>query len=166
MVNNTTTRKDILGNEINCDCIGCAITKGDLQLPGGVIYNGESIILGADPEIPIPGFLVITSKRHINSFSELSRQERTEIGDVIANAEMAIKGLGISTEITLVQEERSEHFHIWIFPTYDWMTEKFGKGISKLRDICSYARENANDADRLAVIETAGQIREYLAGKL
>ena len=161
MANDVKARKDILGNEIGCDCIGCAIAKGDLQLPGGIIYDGKSIILGADPEIPIPGFLVITSKRHINSFSELSREERIEIGDVIVNAEKAIKELGISSEITLVQEERSKHFHIWIFPTYDWMVEKFGRGISHLRDISNYAIENAKDAEKAEVIETAERIRQY-----
>ena len=154
-------RKDFFGNEINCDCIGCAIAKESLLLPGGIIYDGKSIILGADPEIPIPGFLVITSKRHMSSFSELSREERIEIGDVLVEAEKAIKELGISDEITLVQEERSSHFHIWIFPTYNWMIEKFGRGISKLRDISAYARENATEAERAAVIEAAGQIREY-----
>ena len=154
-------RKDILGNEINCDCIGCAIAKGDLQLPGGIIYDGKSIILGADPEIPIPGFLIITSKRHINSFSELSKEERIEIGDVLVAAEKSIKELCKNAEITLVQEERSSHFHIWIFPTYDLMIEKFGKGISKLRDISSYVRENASEAERAAVVEAAGQIRTY-----
>ena len=107
-------RKDILGNEISTNCIGCSIVKGEIELPGGILYDGKSIILAADPEIPIPGFLIITSKRHIQSFSELSEDERTEIGNTIAWAEKAIKELNISETVTLVQEDRSKHFHIWI----------------------------------------------------
>jgi len=28
--------------------------------------------------------------------------------------------------ITLVQEEHSTHFHLWLFPWYNWMIEKCG----------------------------------------
>ena len=103
-------RKDILGNEIKSECVGCAIVRGEVKLPRGIIYDGESIILAADPEIPIPGFLIITSKRHIQSFAELTADERTEIGNTIAIAERAIKDLKIAETVTLVQEERSKHF--------------------------------------------------------
>ena len=81
-------RKDILGNEIKSECVGCAIVRGEVELPGGIIYDGESIILAADPEI----------------------------GNTIAIAERAIKDLKIAETVTLVQEECSKHFHIWIFP--------------------------------------------------
>jgi len=109
-------RKDILGNEIKSECVGCAIVRGEVKLPGGIIYDGKSIILAADPEIPIPGFLIISSKRHIQSFAELTVDERAEIGNTIAIAERAIKDLKIAETVTLVQEECSKHFHIWIFP--------------------------------------------------
>ena len=155
-------RKDIAGNNIPFECVGCAISQGNLKLPGGIIYEGKSLILGADPEIPIPGFLVITIKRHIRSFSELTKEERDEIGDVLSLAEKAIKELGISSEITLVQEERSKHFHIWIFPAYDWMEEKFGVGIKYLRDISNYARNNFDQDTVDQVVEVAGMIRDYI----
>ena len=155
-------RRDVLGNEIKSDCIGCSIVNGEIELPGGVIYDGKGIILAADPEIPIPGFLIITSKRHIRSFAELTVEERMEIGNTIALAENAIKDLGIAETVTLVQEERSKHFHIWIFPEQDWMKEKFGLGIRYMRDINSYARENATKEDVDKVIKTAAEIREYM----
>lgn len=159
------SRKDILGNDIKTECIGCSIANGEIELPGGILYDGKSIILAADPEIPIPGFLIITSKRHIQSFSELAEDERIEIGNTIAWAEKAIKDLNIAETVTLVQEERSKHFHIWIFPNQEWMKEKFGFGLQYLRDINSYARENATAEDTDKVIETIEQIREYMRSK-
>ncbi len=155
-------RKDILGNEIKSECVGCAIVRGEVNLPGGIIYDGESIILAADPEIPIPGFLIITSKRHIQSFAELTADERTEIGNTIAIAERAIKDLKIAETVTLVQEERSKHFHIWIFPNQEWMLEKFGYGLQYLRDINAFAKDNASDADIENVIRTAEEIKKYI----
>ena len=155
------SRKDILGNDIKNDCVGCAIVNGEINLPGGIIYDGKSIILAADPEIPIPGFLIITSKRHAQSFSELSLEERTEIGNTIVLAEKAIKGLNIADTVTLVQEERSKHFHIWIFPNQEWMQEKFGYGLQYLREINSCARQNASAEDINKVIKTVEEIKAY-----
>ena len=159
------TFKDILGKEHCYSCLGCAIGSGEMELPGGVIYDGKGIILAADPEIPIPGFLVITSKRHIQSFSELTSEEIAEIGRTIADAEKAIKELGIAKEITLVQEERSKHFHIWIFSHHKWMNEKFGSGISYLRDISSYARQNATEENIAKVLEAVRKIKAYFTEK-
>lgn len=158
---NSKTSVDFLGNVWNYDCMGCAILRGDMKIPGGIIYEGKYTILGADPEIPIPGFLIVNVKRHINSFSELNKEERIEIGNVISYAEKALKELNFVKEITLVQEERSKHFHIWIFPNYSWMTEKFGKGITYLRAISGYAQKNANKDDIKEVLYVVEKTREY-----
>ncbi len=93
------------------------------------------------------------------------KTERIEIGNTIAWAEKAIKDLNIAETVTLVQEERSKHFHIWIFPNQEWMKEKFGFGLQYMRDINSYARENATAEDTEKVIETIEQIREYMRSK-
>ena len=95
----------------------------------------------------------------------LYKEEWMEIGEVISKAERAIKNLGLAQEITLVQEERSKHFHIWIFPTKDWMIEKFGRGVSSLRDISRYAMENATGSDWEEVEEAVREIRaEFYKG--
>ena len=61
----------------------------------------------------------------------------------------------------MVQEERSKHLHIWIFPNYKWMAEKFGKGIKYLRDISEYAKNNVNENDIKEILEVIDKIREY-----
>lgn len=158
---NSKSAVDFLGNEWKYDCMGCAISRGDVKIPGGIIYEGNHTILGADPEIPIPGFLIVNVKKHVNSFSELNKEERNEIGNVIAYAEKALKELDIVQEVTLVQEERSKHIHIWIFPNYSWMTEKFGKGITHLRDISEYAQKNSNKENINKILNVIEKIRQY-----
>lgn len=153
---------DFLGKEWRFDCMGCAISKKTLDIPGDLIYEGKYSILATDPLIPIPGFLVITLKRHINSFSQLSKEERNEISDVLVNAEKALKEECKVNEITLVQEERCPHFHIWIFPHYEWMNQKFGKGVNQLRDIFTYAQEKVTEEDIKQTLRTVENIREYL----
>ena len=158
---NSRTSIDFLGNELKYDCMGCAISKGEIEIPGGIIYEGEHTILGADPEIPIPGFLIVNVKRHVNSFSELSKEERYEIIDVIAYTEKALRELNIANEVTVVQEERSKHIHVWIFPNYSWMTEKFGKGIKYLRDISEYAKDNVKEDDIKEILNVIDKVRKY-----
>ena len=160
--NETKYMIDFLGKRWeNYGCLGCAIERGDITLPGGIVFEGKHMILGSDPEIPIPGFLIVNSKRHVNSFSELTREERYEASNIVVLAEKALKELNITDEITLVQEERSLHFHIWIFPHYSWMTEKFGKGISHLRAINEYAKENVDDDTINKVLDTISKVRDY-----
>lgn len=158
--------KDFLGNELSFDCMGCAIVNEEIAVPGGPVYRGKFCFLAPDPEIPIPGFLVLNARRHVNSFAELTLDERHEIGDVLARAETALKQLGITKEITLVQEERSTHFHIWIFPVQPWMVEKFGAGISTLREVAAYAKTHATVNDKQEVLDVAAHIREKLANSL
>lgn len=160
---NSKKATDFLGNEWTYDCMGCSIARGEIKIPGGIIYEGNYTILASDPEIPIPGFLIVNIKRHINSFSELSKEERNEVGNVITYAEKALKELNIVNEVTLVQEERSKHLHIWIFPNYNWMTEKFGKGITYLREISEYAQRTVNDEKIKEVLDVSQKVRKYFA---
>ena len=148
-----------MDNEQTSGCYGCSIIKREKVLPGGVICDGKAAILAADPDVPVPGFLIITAKRHIRAFSDLTKEERIEIGSILYCAEKALKELHIVNEITLVQEERSEHFHIWLFPMYDWMIERFGTGIRYLRDISEYAKKHADKNAWKTVSDTAERIK-------
>lgn len=152
---------DFLGNRWECECIGCAIRDGKLIPPGGIIYESESFVVEQDPEIPINGFLIVSSKKHIKSIIELSENERHELIDLVDLSIRAIKDLDLTDEVTIVQEERSEHLHFWVFPHSDWMDERFGKGISYLRAINSYVRENISPEDKDMVLETVEEIKKY-----
>ena len=158
---NSRVAIDILGNEWHYDCMGCSIFRGDITPPGGIIYEGKYTILAADPEVAIPGFLIVNIKRHVRSFSELTREERIEAGDLISHAEKAIKSLGIGNEVTLVQEERSRHIHIWVFPCYDWMKEKFGKGVAPIMDIMQYVVDNNNEDNVNEVLSVVEKVKKY-----
>ena len=162
LAGNSKSCIDILGNTWNYDCMGCAVTSGSIKVPGGYIYDGKYCILASDPEVPIPGFIILNVKRHVRSFSELTKEERYEISDAISCAENALKDLDICHEFTLVQEERSRHLHIWIFPNYEWMNEKFDKGITYLRDICEYAIKNNTKENVDKVLYVANKVRDYI----
>lgn len=150
---------------INDKCTGCSVINGELVPVGGWIYETQNFVLAQDAEVMIEGFLIIQSKRHVNSLLDFSEEENLELAKLLYQTRKALKDLNICEEITIVQEERSKHFHIWLFPNYDWMNEKFGKGIKYLRDINQYVMENETKEDRQKVLKTCERLKEYFASK-
>ena len=153
--------KDYLGNEHEiASCLGCEIAGSRIIAPGGVIYEDESFVLSGDPEIAIKGFLVINAKRHVNSLVELAKNERANLIELITKAANIVKELGFADQVTILQEERSPHFHVWIFPTQDWMREKYGEGAAYIREICENVREEATTEERQEVAGSIAKIKE------
>lgn len=143
---------------INNKCTGCSVAKGEI---GTIIYETNTFVLNQDPEVPLKGFLVITSKKHVNSFIDYNENEREELLEILFKARKALKDLNICKEVTIVQEERSQHFHIWLFPYFDWMQEKFGKGVKYLRDINEYVVKNATDKQKRDVLDSIEKLKKY-----
>ncbi|MEG0773792.1 HIT family hydrolase [Clostridium sp.] len=141
--------KDFLNNEWTCKCIGCSIGSGETMPPGGIIAETKNFVLHQDPEVPIKGFLIIASKEHIKSIAQLTQEEAAELFDLVYRARLAMNNIPDITEITIVQEERSGHFHLWLLPRYEWMKDKFENSLSSIRKIMSYSKENLKSKDNL-----------------
>ena len=107
------------------------------------------------------GFIIIATKRHVNSIADLNIIERHELIDYIARIIEALKELNIVHEVTIVQEERSKHLHVWIFPCHKKYKEMFGKGVGAIKDICKYAKSNASDEDIQQCLNTVQKLKEY-----
>lgn len=141
--------KDFLNNEWTCKCIGCSIGSGEIMPPGGIIAETKNFVLHQDPEVPIKGFLIIASKEHIKSIAQLTQEEAAELFDLVYRARLAMNNIVDITEITIIQEERSGHFHLWLLPRYEWMKDKFENSLSSIREIMSYSKENLKSKDNL-----------------
>lgn len=135
---------DFLGKTWEFDDMGIAISKGTLIPPGGILYDGKYLVINQDPAVPIPGFMIITLKRHINSFSLLTKKEKIEISNLLFLVEKIEMDLNISKEFTIVQEDRCSHYHIWIFPDNNWLSDNFPRGIEKMRELFKVSKEKAS----------------------
>lgn len=149
-----------MSDEINKKCTGCSVVNGEINREG-FVHETRNFVLAQDAEVPLKGFLIIQSKKHINSIINFNQDERNELIELIYKTRIALEELNICREVTIVQEERSKHFHIWLFPYYDWMKEKFGKGIKYLRDINDYVIENATEQDKEEVAEAIKKLKKY-----
>lgn len=131
---------DLLGNEIEFECLGCDIAKHKLIPPGEYVYEDDFINVSADPEIPIPGFMVLGIKKHVRTMNELSKEERYRIIDILNLTIENIKKCGIANRVLVIQEERSRHFHIWIVPVHEWMKE-YGESVKNIDKIINHSKE-------------------------
>lgn len=127
---------DFLGNEWDINCMGCAINKEEMLVPGGMIRRTQNFCVHQDPLIPIPGYLVIASVRHIRSISEMHELEYEDFSKLVKATHEAIKEVTKAAYLTLVQEESSSHFHLWFFPWTKGVIERYETpSLSKIRDI-------------------------------
>lgn len=147
---------DIKGNKKELGCLGCAIQNGEVESPGGSIASTKYFDAHQDYEIPIPGFVILASKRHLQSVDEFTYEEQTDFIDFLRRVRKGMReALGIQVVYLIQEEDTSHHFHVWIFPRYDWMLEKFGKKIQSVRPIMEYARESLKTPDNLKKVDEA-----------
>lgn len=155
--------KDFLGNEWDIECLGCAVRDGFMPVPGGFIRKTEYFLVHQDPLIPIEGFLVIASRRHIQSISEMEDAEYEEFSRLVRNVHYAIKETTSIKNLTIVQEESSIHFHLWFFPWTENVIEKYGKpSLSKIRGIMAEFRTHPiNKTEWKELEQSINKIREH-----
>ena len=116
--------------------MGCAISDQSMQVPGGFIHRTQHFCVHQDPLIPLPGFLVVASLRHIQSISDMQETEYEEFSKLVQAADRAIKQATDIEWLTIVQEEHSIHFHLWFFPWTQEVITRYGKpSLSKIRGI-------------------------------
>lgn len=158
------TAMDILGNKITYECMGCESANHQLIPPGGYVYEDDFINVAADFEIPIPGFMILGINKHYHSLNQMTEQERMNIMRVLNETIEVVKKVCQVTEVTVIQEERSKHFHIWILPSYSWM-EEYGKGCYGIKEKFGYAKrinnsENIRDClDKVELIRNEFKAR-------
>ena len=149
----THTITDIYGKQQVVKCLSCAI--GEHSAPAEIVLQTKHFHAEQDFEIPIPGFIIIASNRHFFGIDEMSQAELVDFSTVLAQIRRALRQvIGIDT-VYLVHEEdtRNAHFHMWIFPRYAWMEEKFGSGVATVRTIMEYARKELKNDDNFEQVK-------------
>lgn len=149
--------------EVVVDCLGCVVQRGEIEVIGGIIAKTDHFVVTQDFEIPIPGFLILASKRHLVSLADFSEEERKDFIKFLVKVREAMRNSLDIDKVTVIQEEKStHHFHVWLFPWYKWM-EKIGTDLSSVRKIMEYARKNLKTEVNLKKVrEDIKKIKAYL----
>ncbi|MFA5030865.1 MAG: diadenosine tetraphosphate hydrolase [Patescibacteria group bacterium] len=155
--------EDIKGNKKQIGCLGCAIQNRKVESMGGSIVLTKFFNAHQDYEIPIPGFIIISSKRHIQSVDQFTKNEQSDFIKLLCRLRSALrKVLGVEIVYLIQKEDTRHHFHVWLFPRFDWMKKKFGRKISSVSLVAEFAKKNMKTSSNLKKIEGAiKKMRNY-----
>jgi diadenosine tetraphosphate (Ap4A) HIT family hydrolase len=146
--------KDFLGNAWEYDCLGCAVARAEVAVPGGVIRRSAGFCVHQDPLIPLPGFLVIASTRHIRSLDALTDLEYAEFAGLVRQVHAAIKQAVQVDYLSIIQEEHASHFHLWFFPWLPEVIQKFGEpSLGKIRQIMAESSRHPIGTEQWHLLE-------------
>lgn len=156
---------DIKGKTKKIACLGCAIKKGEAEASGGIIASSKFFRAEQDYEIPIPGFVILVSQRHLQSVDEFSAAEQQNFIKFLCRLRQGMRqALKVSVVYLIQEEDTSFHFHIWLFPRYPWMEEKFERRIQSVKPIIEYARKHLKTEKNLRKVDQATKkLKQFLA---
>lgn len=134
-------------SEYSEGCPGCNRTEPQ---PEGldIVLITDNFRVHQDYALPIPGMMVVETIRHVKSIAEFTDGESNELMIVLRRTREAMRDAGIE-EATLVQEERSSHFHAWWLPIYPWMKDATDGKIRNIQLIFNHAKENMLTASNI-----------------
>lgn len=137
------------GEEVKFEgCPGCAYANHEFTLPCGMAYENENFTLSQDWELPIEGFFVVSPKKCVANFAELTVDERIEIFAIVDKTIKILKENNVCDSFNVVFEEKQgRHFHIWIMPRHKWMSDLVGDIIDHIGQIFDYAKANLRTAE-------------------
>lgn len=148
---------------ITTNCIGCSLAKGEIKPYGGIIYESKYFIVVSDIEVPIPGFIIISAKRHISSILDFSKEELNDFNNLLIQTRKAISQALPNIKISLIQKEIRSHFHFWFMPKLSWM-EQFGDKLSGISEILEYSKKNLKTESNLKeILKINNQIKNYFS---
>lgn len=145
-------------------CPGCAYGRHEFSLPCGLAYENEKFTLSQDWELPIEGFLVVSPKRCVEKFSDLTEAERLEAFDITHKVINILRQHKVCDRFNVVFEEKeNRHFHIWIMPRHKWMEELVEDIIDNIGIIFNFAKDNfRNEETYKRIQEITNIIKENI----
>ena len=111
--------------------------------------------------IPLSGFLVIASTRHIRSISDMQEFEYDEFSTLVKTTHRAIREATEIEYLTIIQEESSIHFHLWFFPWTQNVIERYGQPcLTKIREIMAdYRKQLIDQAEWMELVKLIEKIK-------
>lgn len=143
------------GETVEVECLSCTLVNGLVEPEGGVVVETEHFHAHQDVAYPIPGLIILASKRHLKSLDELTEAERIDYITILSEIRKAQRNvLGIESVYYFYNEDTTHHFHTWMVPRYEWMYE-FGRSVESVRPVLLHARNEMNDEANLKSVRQA-----------
>src|ERR671933_439099 len=115
---------DELNNVLLTDCFVCCKHRGEIQIPGGSIYEDELVYAGhgaipeGQPSMYL-GYLFVEPKRHTPGLADLTDREAQALGLLVTRLSRALKTSEHAEHIyCFVLGDHVLHLHIHLVPRY------------------------------------------------
>ena len=123
-------------------CPGCAYARREFSLSCGIAFETDLFTVSQDWELPIKGFMIISPKRHVNRLSELNKEEKKELFELIDKTIEVLTNNQIASTFVVTFEERENiHFHACILPRHNWMQQITNHIADNFTQIIDYAKQ-------------------------
>ena len=109
---------------MNGDCLICRKHRGAPSPPGGALHEDEIVFashvfdMQGGGRLTYLGHLIVETKRHAESISELNDDEAAAVGRVAARLSRALRGAGASWVYAITIGHGVPHFHLHLLPRY------------------------------------------------
>ena len=145
-------------------CLSCEIVSGRREVTGGALCETECFHAHQDVAYPVPGLVIVASKRHFKSFIDMNDGETEDFLPLVKKIRHAQSRVGIEAVYYFYNEDTKHHFNFWMVPRYPWMA-RFGKSVEAVRPALIHAREHMASEEEISLVaETAERLRLILNG--
>ncbi|EAU68354.1 HIT family hydrolase [Stigmatella aurantiaca DW4/3-1] len=105
---------------MNEPCLGCAVVAGTTRPVGGVLARAPGLVVhGVAAPSALPGWLVISSERHVRAWYELDDEGARELGPLAARVMRAQREvLGAEHAYAFAIGDVLRHFHLHLVPRF------------------------------------------------
>jgi diadenosine tetraphosphate (Ap4A) HIT family hydrolase len=105
--------------------------------------------------VPIPGLVIVATRRHVMCLDEFTDEETSELLPLISAIRRAQRTvLDIDCVYYFYNEDTPAHFHLWMVPRHEWMVQ-FGRSIESVQPAFLHARQYLSNPEGLAEVERA-----------
>jgi histidine triad (HIT) family protein len=107
-------------SDVNDPCLGCAIVSGSSRPVGGLLARAPGLVLhGVAAPRPFPGWVVISSERHVRGLYDLEEATARELGAFTARVMRAQRqALGAEHVYAFAIGDVLRHFHLHLVPRF------------------------------------------------
>jgi histidine triad (HIT) family protein len=106
-------------------CLVCREQRGEVEVPGGFLWDDDLVVafhvppLDDDRGKPYLGHLLVTTRRHVDHFGDLSDEEAERVGRIASRLARALREQHDATRVySAVIGPRLPHFHLHLLPRY------------------------------------------------
>ena len=142
-------------------CLVCQEHRLEVALPGDHLVLSDHVVAFHVPPWPPPaedvylGYLMVTSRRHVPGFAELTDPESSAVGEWIGRLSRALTSLGAERVYVAVVGHDVPHLHVHVVPRWPGTP-----GDVPWLEVDSW--EGARRGDFVAATELAGELKRAL----